>query len=215
MYPLRTNIYIDGFNLYYGKLKGTPYKWINLDILCRTNLNLAKNKIQKIKYFTALVKPRPGDPDQNIRQQTYIRALSTLPNIEIIYGHFLTHEVAMPLADGSGIVKVIKTEEKKSDVNIAVHMLHDAYKNEYDCAVLISNDSDLTEPLRIVNKELGKVVGILNPQKKQSMELAQYAHFIRKIQTGTLKASQFPDQIQDTNGIIKKPIKWQGTDDGE
>ena len=81
MYPLRTNIYIDGFNLYYGKLKGTPFKWINLDILCRTNLDPAKNKIQKIKYFTALVKPRPGDPDQNIRQQAYIRALLTLPNI--------------------------------------------------------------------------------------------------------------------------------------
>jgi len=71
----------------------------------------------------------------------------------------------------------------------------------------VSNDSDLTEPLRIVNREMGKVVGILNPQKKQSMELAQYAHFTKKIQTGTLAASQFPDQLTDKNGTITKPSK--------
>jgi uncharacterized LabA/DUF88 family protein len=208
MSSLRTNIYIDGFNLYYGKLKGTPYKWINLKEMCHSNLDSNKNSIQKIKYFTALVKPRPSNPDQNIRQQAYIRALTTIPEIEIIYGHFLSHEVTMPLADGSGVVKVIKTEEKRSDVNIAVHLLHDAYKNDYDCAVLVSNDSDLTEPLRIINKELGKVVGILNPQKTQSMELAKYAHFIKKIQTWTLKNSLFPNQLQDSKGIITRPNKW-------
>jgi len=54
---------------------------------------------------------------------------------------------------------------------------------------------------------MGKVVGILNPQKKQSMELAQYAHFTKKIQTGTLAASQFPDQLTDKNGTITKPSK--------
>lgn len=208
MPPLRTNIYIDGFNLYYGKIKGTPYKWLDLGKMCYANLNPTKNKIKKIKYFTALVKPRPTNPDQNIRQQAYLRALLTIPEIEIIYGHFLSHEVTMPLANGKGVVKVIKTEEKKSDVNIAVHLLHDAYKNDYDCAVLVSNDSDLSEPLRIINKEMGKVVGILNPQKTQSMELAQYAHFIKKIQTWTLKNSLFPDQLQDSKGKITKPGKW-------
>lgn len=27
---LRTRVYVDGFNLYYGCLKGTPWKWLNL-----------------------------------------------------------------------------------------------------------------------------------------------------------------------------------------
>jgi hypothetical protein len=27
---MRTSIYIDGFNLYYGAVKDTPYKWLNL-----------------------------------------------------------------------------------------------------------------------------------------------------------------------------------------
>ena len=162
----------------------------------------------KIKYFTALVKSRPNDPDQHVRQQTYIRALKTLPQIEIVYGHFLSHVVKMPLADGSGFVDVIKTEEKKSDVNIAVHMINDAYKNEYDCAVLVSNDSDLSEPLRIIRQELKKVVGILNPHEKPSNELRKYADFIKPIRQGAVAASQFPTQLTDKNGIITKPAKW-------
>gem|GEM_PF-4279841 len=95
---LRTYIYIDGFNLYYGQVKGTPYKWLDLDALCRAYLSAKTNNILKIKYFTAIVKPRPKDPDQGVRQQIYIRALKTIPHIEIIYGHFLSHEVNMPLA---------------------------------------------------------------------------------------------------------------------
>ena len=208
MPPLRTYIYIDGFNFYYGQVKGTPYKWLNLDALCRAYLDPGKNDIARIKYFTALVKSRPSDPDQHVRQQTYIRALSTLPNFEIIYGHFLTHEVMMPRADGCGLVKVIKTEEKKSDVNIAVHLLSDAYKNEYECAVLVSNDSDISEALRIVRSELHKVVILLNPQKRPSEELKKYADLIKPIRQGALASCQFPEQIGDKNGTIIKPEKW-------
>ena len=208
MSPMRTFIYIDGFNLYYGAVKGTPYKWLNLDDLCRTYLDPTKNDIHKIKYFTAPVKSRPSDPEQNIRQQTFLRALKTIPHIEIILGHFLSHEVSMPLADGTGYVNVIKTEEKKSDVNIAVHMLHDAYKNLYDLAVLISNDSDLSEPLRIIKEELNKKIGIINPHKKPSRELGRYAIFQKQIRAGTLAMCQFPIQIKDKHGIINKPKKW-------
>ena len=208
MSPLRTNIYIDGFNFYYGLLKNTPYKWLNLDTFCRAYLDPGKNEIIKIKYFTALVKSRPNDPDQHIRQQTYLRALKTLPNIEILYGHFLTHEIMMPRADGGGLVKVIKTEEKKSDVNVAVHMLNDAYRDEYDCAVLVSNDSDLSEPLRIIKNDLKKVIGVLNPHNNPSSELTKYAHFIKKLRAGTLSSFQFPVQLTDKNGTITKPSKW-------
>jgi hypothetical protein len=96
---LKTNVYIDGFNLYFGAVKGTPYKWLNLAEMCR--LMLPRNQIHKIKYFTALVNARPNDPDQPIRQQTYLRALKTLPNLSIILGHFLTHECSMPLASST------------------------------------------------------------------------------------------------------------------
>lgn len=126
-------------------------------------------------------------------------ALSTHEKGEILLTFF---------PDGTGYVNVIETEEKKSDVNIAVHMLHNAYKNLYYLAVLISNDSDLSEPLRIIKEELNKKIGIINPHKKPSRELGKYAIFQKQIRAGTLAMCQFPIQIQDKHGIINKPKKW-------
>jgi hypothetical protein len=93
---IKTNVYIDGFNFYYGALRKTPYRWVNVRKLCE--LLLPRNAIADIKYFTALVSARPNDPDQAIRQQLYLRALRTLPGISVHLGHFLSHEVMMPLA---------------------------------------------------------------------------------------------------------------------
>lgn len=153
---MRTNIYIDGFNLYYGALKGTPFKWLNVAQMCQHLL--PHNQLAKIKYFTANVSARPDDPDKPIKQQTYFRALKTLPNLEVILGHFLVKECMMPLAgqpaDAPKFVKVVKFEEKGSDVNLATHLLHDGHNKEYEVAVLITNDSDLLEAIRIVRQEL-------------------------------------------------------------
>lgn len=166
--------------------------------------------LEKIKYFTAKVKSRPSDPRQSSRQMIYLRALGTLQNFDIIYGHFLSHEVWMYRADGKGKIKVIKTEEKKSDVNIATHLLYDAFKDKYDLAVLISNDSDLSEPLRIITREMGKKVGILNPQKHiMSKELSKYALFAKQIRKSALAVSQFPDELVDKHGTIHKPFDWK------
>ncbi|MGR3174312.1 MAG: NYN domain-containing protein [Candidatus Scalindua sp.] len=178
---MRTTVYIDGFNLYYGSLKHTQYKWLDLDKLCR--FLLPRHQINKIKYFTAYVTPRPNNLNMPIRQQIYLRALRTLPNIEIIFGHFLSSEVSMPVANcvkgSQRFVTVIKTEEKGSDVNIATHLVNDGYKKEIDVAVLITNDSDLKEPVRIVREELKLDVGIINPHLKPSRTLVKYASFVK------------------------------------
>lgn len=76
---MRTFVYIDGFNFYYGAVKNTPYKWLDFSKLCQHLLS--PNQILKIKYFTARVKARPSDPRQPIRQQTYLRALQTIPKL--------------------------------------------------------------------------------------------------------------------------------------
>src|SRR5258708_16008862 len=146
---MKTTVYVDGFNLYYGAVKGTPHKWLDLDKLCR--FLLPKNQIAIIKYSTAIGSARPNDPDKPTRQLTYIRALRTLPNVEIVLGTFLTHNVSMlvagPPTSPAQYVTVVRTEEKGSDVNIAAHMINDGHKQEYDVAVLISNDSDLAGPV--------------------------------------------------------------------
>lgn len=161
---MRTNVYIDGFNLYYGAVKGTPYRWLDIARFCA--VLLPRDTIQRIRYYTALVKPRPHDPDQAVRQATYLRALRTIPKLTIHEGHFLTHVVAMPSAvNPAMLVQVIKTEEKGSDVNLAAHLLRDGFTNDFDVAIVVSNDSDLLEPIRIVQAELGKPVGGPEPSK--------------------------------------------------
>jgi hypothetical protein len=94
---MQTFVYVDGFNLYYGAVKGTPYKW--LDISKLSQLLLPDHQITRIKYFTAKISARPQDPSQPTRQQTFLRALRTIDNLEIIYGSFLTRPRFMPLAD--------------------------------------------------------------------------------------------------------------------
>lgn len=148
---MKTVVYLDGFNLYYGAVKDTPYKWLNVARLCQ--LLLPQHNLVKIKYYTAKVSARPHDPGQPVRQQTYLRALATIPNLDILYGQFLQSTVKMPMANPKGKRKfatVIKTEEKGSDVNIAAHMVHDGHLGLYDTGVIVSNDSDLVEPVKIV-----------------------------------------------------------------
>jgi uncharacterized LabA/DUF88 family protein len=205
--PLKANVYIDGFNFYYGCTKGTKYKWLDLGKFCQ--MMLPKNTVGNIRYFTAPVVPRASDPQQGQRQQTYFRALRTIPNLSIIEGHFSVKNVWMMKADGTGTVKVIKTEEKGSDVNLASYILTDAYDGLYDVAVIVSNDSDLAYPISYVKNRLGKIVGLLNPHKNPSVVLMKHKNFYKQIRPSVLAACQFPHQMTDAAGTIHCPPSWR------
>ena len=206
---MRTYVYIDGFNFYYRAVKDTPYKWLDFNTLFQHLLS-PKNQIISIKYFTALVSGK-FDPDQPIRQKTYIRAIQKyIPRLSVYYGHFLSHEIFAPLAKPEGnkrFVRIIKTEEKGSDVNLAIHVLNDAWLDLYDCAVIVSNDSDLAESLKLVKEQHNKVIGLITPGKGHpSRELLRYADFTKRIRKGVLAISQLPDPIPGTT--ISKPKVW-------
>lgn len=94
-FPRRTNVYIDGFNLFYGCLEDGPYRWLNLAAFCQASL--PGDHIHRIRYFTAVISKRPGHPNATQNQLTYLRALATIPNLTIDYGHFLTNQVRMKL----------------------------------------------------------------------------------------------------------------------
>ena len=207
---MRTPVYIDGFNLYYRALKGTTYKWLDLKKLV-THLLQPHHQVVEIKYFTATVSGI-FDPNQPTRQKTYIRALQKyIPQLSVYYGHFLSHPVNAPnapLTSPPTFARVIKTEEKGSDVNLAVHVLNDAWLDKYDCAVIISNDSDLAEPLRLIKSQNRKKIGLISPliQGHPSRELQKHADFVKRIRKGVLKISQLPDPIPGTT--IHKPGLW-------
>ena len=126
------------------------------------------------------------------------------------FGHFLRHIVRAPLAQQVGerrTVEVIRTEEKGSDVNLTVHLVNDSWLDAYDCGVVVSNDSDLAEAMRLVREQHGKRIGLVTPRTgRPSQQLKKHASFARHIRTNGLRHSQLPDPIPGTN--IRKPAPW-------
>ena len=209
----RTIVYIDGYNFYYGAVRKTSYKWIDLEALCR--LLLPEDRIVKIRYFTARVQDRPDDPQKSVRQQTYLRAIDTQSLIKTHFGHFTTRPVRMPLVEppntGPQFVEVFKTEEKGSDVNLATYLLLDAFKDRCEIAVVVSNDSDLAEAIRVAQSELGIQVGLINPQSRKRRSRTLYelpCRFFRQIPKRALAEAQLPDIVRDAQGEIRKPTGW-------
>ncbi len=207
---LRTIVYIDGFNFYYGQLRGTPWKWLDLPLLFDNVLG-SQNDLLKVKYFTAKVQPTGKDPDVNVRQDTYFRALKRhCERVEIHLGHFLRHAVYMEHAEPPpDTVRVWKNEEKGSDVNLALQLLNDAWLDLFDCAVVVSNDSDLARSLQMVKTQHRKIIGLITPgypKRKTSNQLLKFADFVRPIRKHALEASLLPDPIPGTG--IHKPARW-------
>jgi len=235
-----TTVYIDGFNFYYGAVKGTPHKWLDYEALCRRLL--PRDKIVKIRYFTAPVKARDGDPDGPQRQHAFLRAVRSNPLIEVHQGHFRTDPTWLPLASGQWsdasrprlrprlvldtvqrwaepklerppTIRVLKTEEKGSDVNLASYLLRDIFKGECKKALVISNDSDLAEPIRMAVEE-GVVVGVVNPHRrnKMSRHLSTVASFELQLRHQILASCQMPNPVITPKGKqIHKPKAWQAS----
>jgi uncharacterized LabA/DUF88 family protein len=201
-------VYVDGYNLYYRALKGTPYLWLDIGSLCHSLL--PADNILAIKYFTARVSARPGDPGKPIRQEIYFRALKTIPGLTIHLGQFRTRAIKLPLSNTMPpkFVYVDKTEEKGSDVNLASHLLVDGFHKVYDFPVIISNDSDLQTPVRMVRQELQLPVGILNPDPTHSCSLSQWATMIKRIRQSQIAAAQFAPTLTDAKGMFTKPADW-------
>ena len=99
---MKTTIYIDGYNLYYGALHGTPYKWLDVVKLCNRicNEQQPSSKITTVKFFTAPVKAKVSTHGQQslVSQAAYLKALRTLhpDTIEIIQGYFIQERGVLP-----------------------------------------------------------------------------------------------------------------------
>ncbi|MCA8938289.1 MAG: NYN domain-containing protein [Planctomycetes bacterium] len=206
----KTIAYVDGFNLYYGCLKNTRYKWLNLAKLLQ--VILPRNDIEVIHYFTARVRGRGHNDQTAQRQHAYLEALSTLPSVKITYGHHLSHIVRLPLANpapgGPRFAEVVRSEEKGTDVNLATQLVHDAHRNLMECAVIVSNDSDFANAIRICRRELKLPVGVLNPQKRAARTLLKEATFFNKVREGALRISQLPSTLRVGSRQVHRPIGW-------
>jgi len=212
----RAHVYIDGFNLYYQRLRGTPFKWLNVEELSRKLF--PRLDVTVVKYFTARVKPSVFDPGVEQRQDVYLTALRTCGRTEVIEGSYQSHAKRLPrakdfFAGQMKPVEVIVSEEKGSDVNLASHLLLDACQGRFDVAAVITNDSDLTTPIEMVTSDLGKQVVLVSPLKPNSKRrpnrsLVNAATSQKSIRNGVLRSSLLPDPVPHPRLRIAKPPRW-------
>jgi NYN domain len=216
---MKTAIYIDGFNLYYLALKNSRHKWLNLRALCDAALPKVCS-IVAINYYTARVSNRQN-PSSPKDQNSYLNALKTLPSVHIHFGNFQTTKkwiflvqpvefkpvcLILPIPNPT-FGFVVKTEEKASDVNLGAHLVRDAFSGAFEHAVVITNDTDLKEPLRIVVEEAKLPLTLLTPTGNPARELVKLATHLRHARP-YLGACQFPDPVIGPKGFIRKPIGW-------
>jgi hypothetical protein len=206
----RTITYIDGFNLYYGAVKQNPaYKWLDIEKLCK-NLR-PHDDIRHIRYFSALIQG-PTRPNQ----EAYLRALSTTHLVQVVLGKFKMKTAKCGVAACSHATKYFSVpEEKRTDVNIAVFMVDDAYQDLADQFVLFSGDSDLVPAVNVVrnrfpNKRVIVYVPTTNPIRGAAVELRTAATDDKTLPIQLIKHSQFPDNVPDgSGGTISRPAAWK------
>lgn len=210
-------VYIDGFNFYYRLFKNNRrkytlpahYKW--LDLLKLSQRLAPGATIDWIGYFTAFVKPNASDPDQHLRQRAYIEALQTIPCMEIVAGNFQP-AIKWGVPHRSPTAKPIEFntfEEKGSDVNIASRLVWDAARNAFTMALVISNDSDLTEAVRIATAEAGKPIHVRSPDLTVSKALKAVATSAVSLDVKLFKRCLFPATLTSAAGIpISRPGTW-------
>lgn len=189
-----------------------PYKWLNLEQLCRRLL--PEYDLRGIKYFTSRVLSLSYDPNAPQRQDIYLRALATLdPLLSIYFGKMKRSknkkELVNPTVPSEEWVKVYHQEEKQTDVNLAIHLVWDAFNGCCDTAVVITNDSDLFPAIEMVENSTNTNVMLVNPntekrRRARDLRASEY----RRIRKGAIAKSQFPPEMEDDDGIFCKPKGW-------
>lgn len=203
----RVVAYIDGFNLYFG-LKSKRWKrfyWLDVRALSHSLLKL-NQQLVAVKYFTSRVSASPTDPDQVRRQNTYLEALSTLPDTVVFYGHYL----AKPIRCHSCGSQWVKHDEKMTDVNIATEMLADAFQDRFDTALLISADSDLAAPIIKVRSLFpAKRIIVVFPPDRVSERLRREASRSFTLGRSYIARSQLPNPVNKPGGFpLNRPSTW-------
>ena len=228
---MRTIVYVDGYNLYYGRINKTPYKWLDLPTLFQGILKAQEpsSAIELVKYFSApaLAKFSRLGQESATAQKHYHRALETkYPELfSITLGkHDFTQDFAPEYIEGKPPDKnlrvyVWKVVEKKTDVSLAIAMYQDAAKGACDQLVLCSNDSDAEPALEAICADFPNLrVGLITPRRPPkenhsrvvSTSLSKLAHWTRShITDDELAQAQLPQNIVAPSGkVFRKPKHW-------
>jgi uncharacterized LabA/DUF88 family protein len=201
----RVSSFIDGFNLYHSihDLRKNYLKWVNLWDLSSAFIKPSKEKINNVFYFSAYA---TWLEDAYRRHQLYVQALEHF-GITTVLGQFKQKQMKCHKCKASWISR----EEKESDVNMAVYLLHHAYLDTFDKALIVTADSDLIPPIKLIQKQFpNKEIVILSPPNRYriSKELRNSVQTIR-IREKHLANNLLPSEIKTNNGIVLRPEQYQ------
>lgn len=101
---MKTRVYIDGYNFYFGCLKGTPYKWLDPVSLIETLLvrSGAPESILDelaVKFFTAEITERAASDSSSLKdQRAYHLALHNhrQGRLQTIKGNYSVDKTKLP-----------------------------------------------------------------------------------------------------------------------
>jgi len=198
----RVVAYIDGLNVYQGmSAKGwRDLLWLDYRSLCE-DLTYPWQHLESVKYFTA---HRRHPPESYARQEIYFNALDARGGVQRIEGKFEKNKV--PCVHCGRMTESFR--ERRTDVNLASHLVGDAAHDRFDLALLISGDSDFIEPVRQVQL-LGKKVKLARPPSRRSDELGSTCNHMTDIRKNHLARNQLPNPIERSKGNpIKCPYGW-------
>jgi uncharacterized LabA/DUF88 family protein len=136
--------------------------------------------------------------------------------VDVILGKFKSKQVECRVIGCPNPGRRIFTtsEEKRTDVNIALWMLHDAQRDLCDRMILVSGDSDLLPAITMVKdhwpeKEIVVYIPAKNASRGAALELRAVAHRNKTLPLDLLKKSQFPPSVPTGSGrIATRPSSW-------
>lgn len=206
--PERVAVYIDGFNVYHGLMdKGWGrYRWLDYVALMERFM-LPHQELVLVKYFTSLMRHQPSTL---LRQEEYLRALEARGGIEVIRGEFEARKVKCRKC-GEWYKR---PQEKKTDVNLATHLIVDGFDDRYDRVILMTADSDLVPAAKVVVGRLVKALVLLDPPRRHCNELVELAHAHLHVGKSWMARAQLPNPVEFTNtrGKVKRLWRPDGWD---
>ena len=235
---LRTRVYIDGYNFYYGCLRRTPYKWLDLlslferHILTSALVKDAAGHNRKsalltspsIKFFTAkIIESVARSVDSVSSQARYHTALSKLHDgrIELIEGYYAVNKMTVKIVDAENPnrphrecqeILAWKVEEKQSDVSLALQAYHDAITGKIDHAVIVTNDTDIAPALEMIKAHTGVIIGLVIPTRdhtrQPNTDLVKHAHWCRTHITDEELAASQLPRVLPGRKPTVKPESW-------
>jgi uncharacterized LabA/DUF88 family protein len=203
----RVIAFIDGYNLYHAIDDAARHdlKWLNLWGLCEALIkNDPRAELVEVLYFSAFA---TWKPEKYARHRQYVAALKSA-GVKTILGNFKKK----PRKCNRCLNEWTGHEEKESDVNIAIYLLDKAHRDEYDEALLLTADTDLTPAIKMVRDRYRakSIITILPPGRRYVASLIDAANSNIRISLELLEQCQFVDTlITQTGETITIPEKYR------